>query len=604
MSARTRHLLLWTAGVACVLAFAVVATGGVSFRVFGVPFRSHKPWGLLLVGVTAASTAILRSGSRLVADDLAVAWEHRATASKWIAATAAACVLAVALAWSTRSAGGSDAYGYVSQALLWAHGQMRVEQPLARSAPWPEPDWTLSPLGYRPGTTPGTIVPTYPPGLPLTMAPFVALGGIDAAFLVVPLMGALAVWLAFIVGRRLGDPAIGASGAVLVATSPILLYQVVQPMSDVPVTAWWLAAIALTLAGRPGYAGLAASGALLTRPNLVPVALAFPVFLALEGLVRRRSVRDAIIPALIFCCTMLPGIVFLMWINQTWYGSPLANGYGTASSLFSAEWIRPNFERYSRWLVESHSPVILLAVVAPLAAWFIGRRPPALPRPSAPLEASLFGLAFFLLVLACYLPYYVFQEWWYLRFLLPGVAVVLALLGAVIHAGTRALPLPLRVPLAVVATCAIASWFVLSARDRAVFELKAVETRYADAGRFAAHYLPERAILLAVQESGSLRVYGNRPTLRWDWLGPEWLEPALEHLRRLGLVPFIVLETWEEPQFRERFAAVSGLGRLDWPPSAEVGYPMRVRFYDPAARSTFLSGRPVPPLVPANPTRK
>ena len=39
----------------------------------------------------------------------------------------------------------------------------------------------------------------------------------------------------------------GATAAILTATSPIVLYQVVQPMNDVLAAALWLAAMALLI---------------------------------------------------------------------------------------------------------------------------------------------------------------------------------------------------------------------------------------------------------------------------------------------------------------------------------------------------------------------
>ena len=95
-------------------------------------------------------------------------------------------------------------YGYVSQAGLWrrrpadrAAGRRR-DRRRGRGA---AETWT--PLGYRPSPHQrGAIVPIYAPGLPLLMALLQAVGGFCAAFLVVPLCGALTVWLTFALGRR------------------------------------------------------------------------------------------------------------------------------------------------------------------------------------------------------------------------------------------------------------------------------------------------------------------------------------------------------------------------------------------------------------------
>ena len=88
-------------------------------------------------------------------------------------------------------------------------------------------------------------------------------------------------------------------------------------------------------------------------------------------------------------------------------------------------------------------------------------------------------------------------------------------------------------------------------------------------------------------------MYGDRMTVRFDHIEPQGLEDAVESLDHAGYRPYFVLEAWEETQFRDRFARSSPLGLLDWPPMAEVGRPVTVRFYDPLDRQRFLAGEPV-----------
>ena len=69
------------------------------------------------------------------------------------------------------------------------------------------------------------------------------------------------------------------------------------------------------------------------------------------------------------------------------------------------------------------------------------------------------------------------------------------------------------------------------------------------------------------QHSGSLRYYANRPTLRWDVLGPGHLDEAIAELRGAGYEPFAVLDADEDAEFRSRFSgagqrAVAGLRPL------------------------------------------
>ena len=117
------------------------------------------------------------------------------------------------------AAGGADSYGYVSEAQLWATGQLVVPDRFAALAPLLGPG--VAPLGYRLAQTPGAIVPVYSPGLPLAMAVALKAGGPSAVFYVVPLFGGLAVWLTYMLAEPTfgGRPALMAS--VLLAASPL-----------------------------------------------------------------------------------------------------------------------------------------------------------------------------------------------------------------------------------------------------------------------------------------------------------------------------------------------------------------------------------------------
>src|SRR5207244_1547591 len=98
-------------------------------------------------------------------------------------------------------AGGSDAYGYVSQAYLWASGHLVSHEPFTRFATLVGP--AVAPLGYVVGHS-DALVPTYPPGLPLAMALATKVGGPRALYVVVPLLSGLAVWLTYVLGAQVG----------------------------------------------------------------------------------------------------------------------------------------------------------------------------------------------------------------------------------------------------------------------------------------------------------------------------------------------------------------------------------------------------------------
>ena len=575
---------------ACSVALAAVVdvTGGIDWRVGPLHVRVQQPWRLLGAGLGLAAAAAWLGGAHLKAA-LARAWDARDRHAGWVAAGAAATAMAVGLGKGTRVAGSADAYGYVSQALLWLKGLPLQAEPLASVVPWPFADWSLSPLGFRPGVEPGIIVPTYPPGLPLAMAASASIGGPGAVYWVVPLLGAATVWLTYLLGRRCADAASGAAAALLVAASPVFLYQLVQPMSDVPATAWWLLSLWGAAAGLPLVAGLGAGAAVLTRPNLAPLAALVIAAVLVHAYSRHPRPRPVLRAAIACALPLAAAAAFLAWLNTRLYGSPFLSGYGAAAGLFTAGNVPVNAGRYLRWLLDTQTPVVLLGLAAPFIAWFGRRRTPGAPS-SAP---GWLGLGFAALVVACYLPYSPFEEWWYLRFLLPALPVLLILASSVLVRLVPATPAAVRAPL-LVAGVALLGWhYVATASDRSAFALDRLESRYLAAGAFASGKLPGNAVLLSVQESGPLRMYGLRTTVRFDHLDPRGLDSAVRFLDGAGYRPYFVLEAWEETQFRDRFARSSPLGLLDWPPIAEVGSPVKVRFYDPRDRQRFLAGERV-----------
>ncbi len=142
-------------------------------------------------------------------------------------------------------------------------------------------------------------------------------------------------------------------------------------------------------------------------------------------------------------------------------------------------------------------------------------------------------------------------------------------------------------------------WHTLNyALDRGVLILWKAEQRYVAAGQYISAKLPERAALLSMQHSGSARYYSGRLTVRYDFLPPAQLDPVIEELRRLGYYPYLLLDDWEEPVFRERFKGQSALAPLDWWPVAMI-QGNHVRIYDPADRQAGQADRPrTPDIVP------
>ncbi len=237
-----------------------------------------------------------------------------------LAAALAGIVVFTGLHWGALVAGGSDSYGYVSEAALLLRGEITVNQEdVVRPSPWPLANHTWSPLAYRPSPwVRTTIVPVYAPGLPLLMALLEIPFGFCGAFLVVPLCGGLTVWCTYTLGRRIFESSgIALAGAVLVASSPVFLYQLMNAMSDVPVAASWTLALSLAAAGWPLACGLATAVTLAIRPNLVLL----PIVIAVWFLMRqwRQDRSAAIRTTLRFSVGVLPSIVGIAWLYAHLY---------------------------------------------------------------------------------------------------------------------------------------------------------------------------------------------------------------------------------------------------------------------------------------------
>ena len=188
------------------------------------------------------------------------------------------------------------------------------------------------------------------------------------------------------------------------------------------------------------------------------------------------------------------------------------------------------------------------------------------------------------LVFATYAFYTVFDDWWYLRFLLPVLPVLVVAAVAVV---LRAVTDRGRVVAAVVLAVTLGGWGVRVATARHVFDLQRLEARFVRTGEYAARDLPADAVVLAVQQSGSIRFYAGLPTIAWDAVPAGTLDALVERLQASGHHVFAALEDAEAQPFRDRFAG-QACGALSERPIAEIASAVRVRIYrlSCAARST------------------
>lgn len=469
-----------------------------------------------------------------------------------LAGLAAAAVGTVAVVRGAFVAAGSDPYGYVTQAALWTRGNpLQPLAAIARGAPTQA--YAFCPLGYRPGLAPETMAPVYAPGLPLQMAALERIFGVSAGYLAVPVLSAVTVWLTFAIGRRCTSRGAALLATAVMATSPVFLFQAMQPLSDVPATAWWLASIACALGGTvpaAAAAGLCASVAILVRPNLVPLVLPLCLFVAVAA----RSRASGVFVFLVGCG---PGIALVAAANAVLYGSPAASGYGDLSALFAVRGALGTTLQYVIWFWDTHSVFPWLALAAPVMA-VAGR----LRASEAAFSAG--ALAFSAALLACYAFYVRFDHWSFLRFLLPAIPLLLLTASIVVAALLQNANRSARAAVFALVVALVPFAYVHTAAKGDAFRVKGQWTaRTRGAARFVADRLPVNAVYLSLAASGSLREYGDRMTVRYEAVAPEEMDPLVVYLEKQGLVPYAALERTEVVPFVARFHGSDAARRVE-----------------------------------------
>jgi hypothetical protein len=375
---------------------------------------------------------------------------------------------------------------------------------------------------------------------------------------------------------------------VLLAASPAFLFQLMFPMSDVPATAWW--AVALTFAIRDGrraavIAGVAAAAAILTRPNLVPLAIVPAILLIL----RDRNAGSSASPwrrAMLFSAGVAAAGLVMAVINVRLWGSPFASGYGSFDELYAWKNVLPNLNRYPRWLIRTETPLVLLALAAP----FVVERNPRLavyvPQPRVIAAA---WLCFIAGVFLSYLFHFPNNTWFWLRYVLPAFPPLLALTTAVLVSPVVLRPRGLRI-IAVTVLVAVVVWHgVVFGRDDGIFRFREGERKSRVIGELIGERMPANAVFISKLHSGSIRYYSGRLTMQYEGIPPSSLDLVLGDLRRLGYHPYIALESAEEPPFKKWFGGRSDAAELDWAPLVLLDQATQIRIYDPAEREAVTT---------------
>lgn len=595
---RIRLILLGAACTAMVWSAALAAFGGFRGRVFGIAIRSNNPHRAFVIACIALAGYFLAGGKvpreriqRLGSAALKVI--HALVRRPGSIAAAIALTLTIAaVAGSTRIAWGADAYGYVSQADLWLAGHLAIEQPWVAKVPWPNAEWSFSPLGYRPAEPPGqwVIVPTYSPGLPLLLAGAKLLGGQCALFIVVPLLTGLGVLVTYGIGKHLVSPCGGLIAAWLVAASPSVIGIAIEPLTDVPVMTTWALSLYLLLARiggplSPLLVGLVAGMAILIRPNLV--VLAIPI--GMWYMIRRQNAGEPrFLSAALFALGALPAILLIAFLNDRLYGSSLSSGYGTLNDLYAWSHVGPNLRRYFAWFMFAETPIALAGLVALLL--------PTRRLWTAAVDLRIVPIlaVFVALLWGQYFAYEVWESWGFLRFLLPSWPLIMAGLAAVLLAASNASPAG--VPRAIARTALglivvlLGVWTFSTAVREGVFGERQASAPEAPLGQLVRKHTVDNSVVLVWERSGTIRYYSGRTTLRYDFLDGDWLDRAVAWLRERGVHVYAVLDPNHREQCLRRFAGQATLAALTHP--VFIYEPVRTALYDlttpPTPEQSFI----------------
>lgn len=362
-------------------------------------------------------------------------------------------------------------------------------------------------------------------------------------------------------------------------------------MSDVPAAACWMAAWAMTL--RPGAGAAAASGllatiAVMTRPNLVPLAAVIGLTWLWTSAAINRWRTWQIRKAVIFGACAAIGPLLVAWSQAVFYGGVATSGYPRAEAFFRLSYFWPNLTTYPDLFLQVHGTLPLLGLLAlPLVVWRID------VFSSRARSMVLTGFVMAVANVAAYLFYLPYDTAFFLRYFLVTISVLLLLYAAVVAAVAKWLWSrrvgAWAVPLLVVG----ALWPAVRRPDITRFLLG--ERRSFERIQLMGHYLeaalPRNAVALAFYHTGALSNYAHCNVVRLDLIDPTALDRTIADLTAAGTPPvFVIDELLEQAQFLERFKG-SRFGALDWPPRAEFVTTSRIRYWLAADRDRHLAGQ-------------
>jgi hypothetical protein len=243
------------------------------------------------------------------------------------------------------------------------------------------------------------------------------------------------------------------------------------------------------------------------------------------------------------------------------------------SGAFSLNHFWPNLTLYLGWFIETQTPLAL----AGIAALFV---PAATLWPAARERfALLIILLFATSMWAMYCFYLVFDAWWYLRFLLPTWPFFAVGIGSLVVAGARRGGRSAGVLLAA-AVVLLGLYQVKVGADRSVFDLWRGERRYVSMAREVRRITDRKSAIFSMQHSSSIRYYAGRVSIRYDSFEPQWIDRAVDWFAERGIRSYLLVDDWEIPDLRRRFAGRRFVERMDDRPILHYQGGSQVFLYD------------------------
>lgn len=444
---------------------------------------------------------------------------------------------------------GYDSTGYANAAYSLRHGTVIEAVPLLKELGLPSTYApAFLPLTYLSLPDTDKMAPLYPVGLPLHLTFFSQLFGWQTGlYIVSPIFAMLSVWLLYLLGLEIGlqrKDAIAA--AFLFACCPPLVFYGLQVMSDVTATFWSLFAILAALRAQKNLrwslcAGAAFGVMVLVRPGNAVLLLPLMFCLPLNW----RSL-------LYFGLGGLPLGLFFFAYNYLVFGHLFFIGYNAIGlqQNFGFPGFTERFRQYASWLTLAMSPLIWIG-------WLFIPFQRKLTQRTRFLLISWFGVFFAL----CCIYMWTGDGWWYTRFLLPAIpALILALIvtGEIL---LEWLAMRSRSPTAhpqlssiglfllVGAMIGYEVWFLLRP---AVLDIDKSISLDRAVCRNAKQMLPENALVVAMDLSGTWKFYANRPSVRYDLISSEQLQEILQRGTLQNRTTYAFLLDYEVERVRKK----------------------------------------------------